>query len=384
MSPQTSSIPFLDLSRLHASLLDELRAAFDASVLSGNLVGAEASRSFEEAFAAAQGRAGGVGCGSGTDALLLALIGLGVGPGDEVIVPDMTFVATAEAVVRAGAIPVLADVDADTLLLTDAGVNAVRSNRTKAVVPVHLYGHVVSFDAMQRWRDGGLLVIEDAAQAHLATWQGRLVGDVGHAACFSFYPGKNLGALGDGGMVLSDDQTLLASARRLRDHGTVTRYVHEEIGLCSRLDGIQAATLGVKLPHLAGWNAARNAIAETYRSQLAASVPDLSLVPWDPGAVHHLFAVRIADGRRDAIRTVLEARGIGTGIHYPVPLSRQPALAPWTRPCPEAQKAAEELLSLPLDPLMTVEQAEFVADTLRQCAGQMHEGAMVPPSLGGL
>jgi dTDP-4-amino-4,6-dideoxygalactose transaminase len=363
-------IPFLDLSRLHEPILNDLHAVLDEVVRTSNLVGAKASRTFEEAFAAAHNRKGAAGCASGTDALLLALLGLGIGRDHEVIVPAMTFVATAEAVVRAGATPVLADVDPNSLLLTKATVAAVRTDRTRAVIPVHLYGHVVPFDLLEAWVSDGLYVIEDAAQAHLATWQGRPIGEVGHAACFSFYPGKNLGALGDAGLVVSDDEDLLARVRRIRDHGSDTRYLHQEIGLCSRLDGIQAGVLAVKLPHLTGWNEQRATLAERYRSHLTgAEEAGLSLVPWEPGANHHLFVVRVSGGKRDAVKDRMEAAGIGTGIHYPVPLSRQPALASWQRNCPSAEHAATEILSLPMDPLMTVEEADTVADELLRLIG---------------
>ncbi|MGH9082663.1 MAG: DegT/DnrJ/EryC1/StrS family aminotransferase, partial [Acidimicrobiales bacterium] len=276
------------------------------------------------------------------------------------------FVATAEAVVRVGADPVLADVDPGTLLLTDAGLAAVRTARTKAVVPVHLYGHVVPPGVMAGWAADGLTVIEDACQAHLATWRGRRVGEAGTAACFSFYPGKNLGALGDGGMVASDDEALLARVARLRDHGSDRRYVHHEVGLCSRLDGVQAAVLAVKLPHLAGWNRRRASLADRYRRSLGGAV---ELVPWEPGAVHHLLVARITGGRRHEVRRLLEAAGIGTGVHYPVPLSRQPALARWRRGCPAAEQAATELLSLPMDPLMTDRDVDLVVEDLLSAIG---------------
>lgn len=346
-------VPFLDLARLHASIRSELDDAFDRVLRTSAFVGG-AVRDFEDEFASAHSRRAGAGCGSGTDALALALRALGIASGDEVVVPSMTFVATAEAVVHAGGVPVLADVDPVTLLVTEASVAAVRTERTKAVVPVHLYGHVVPFDLISRWRDDGLVVVEDAAQAHLASWESATVGASGHAACFSFYPGKNLGALGDGGMVISDDLALIDEVRRMRDHGRRDKYLHEDVGWCSRLDGIQAAFLSVKLRHLPGWTAARRAAAERYRAAIGED-----LVPWTAGAVHHLLVARCG-GARATVADHLEMSGISTGVHYPVPLSRQPAMRPFARATPVAEVAAEEILSLPLDPLMSDEEIDHV------------------------
>jgi len=330
----------------------------DRVLSSSTFIGGGDVDRFEEEFAQAQGQAGAAACGSGTDALLLALVALGIGAGDEVIVPGMTFVATAEAVVNVGATPVLADVDPSTLLLTPGAVEAVRTTSTRAVIPVHLYGHVVPQTWVDEWRASGLVVLEDAAQAHVATWHGRRAGTAGQAAAFSFYPGKNLGALGDGGAVVSDDLTLLEQIRSLRDHGSRTRYLHETIGWCSRLDGLQAAWLRVKLGHLVTWTEARRRLANRY----AEALPDL-LVPWEPGAVHHLLVVRVPE--RDRVQAALAEAGIGTGIHYPHALSQVPALKQWWHPCPEAESAAAEVLSLPMDPLMTDAEVDEVAAAVR-------------------
>lgn len=352
-------IPFLNLGRLHDRIRVELDRAIDDVVRSSQFVGGAWTVRFEEAFAVAHGATAAAGCGSGTDALSLALRALGVGPGDEVIVPAMTFVATAEAVLHVGATPVLADVDRSTLLLTAETVGAVRTPRARAVIPVHLYGHVVPFPLLQAWRDDGLLVIEDAAQAHIADWQGKPVGSVGHAACFSFYPGKNLGALGDAGLVLSSDVAVVEEVRRLRDHGQSTKYEHDRIGYCSRLDGLQAAVLLAKLSHLADWTAARRERAADYRTRLGEL-----LVPWDDGAVHHLLVVRVPNGQRGDVVAALADHGMQTGIHYPVALSEQPALAPWSTPCPTAEQAADEVLSLPMDPLMTSAEVNALCDAV--------------------
>jgi dTDP-4-amino-4,6-dideoxygalactose transaminase len=304
------------------------------------------------------GAPGAVGCGSGTDALALGLRALGVGAGDEVIVPSMTFVATAEAVCHVGATPVIADVDPTTLLLTDATVAEVRTARTRAVIPVHLYGHVVSRELIAQWRTSGLLVIEDAAQAHLATDGGTFVGTAGDISCFSFYPGKNLGALGDAGLVMSGDTEVLERIRVLRDHGRTGKYTHDVIGFCSRLDGLQAALLSVKLQHLPQWTESRRALAARYASQL----PEGVLVPWSPGAVHHLLVGHVDD--RERVQSKLAAASIESGVHYPLALSQQQALAAWRRPCPAAEAAAARVLSLPMDPLMSFDEVDRVCSVL--------------------
>ncbi len=360
------TVPFLDLGRLHRSIAAELEEAFHRVVAGSAFVGAGPTAAFEQELATAHGRVAAAGCGSGTDAVTLALVAAGIGPGDEVVVPAMTFVATAEAVVHAGATPVVADVDRASLLLTGGAVDAVRTDRTRAVVPVHLYGHVVPFDAIEAWRGEGLTVVEDAAQAHLATWRGLPVGSAGTAAAFSFYPGKNLGALGDGGAVVSDDPALIDRVKVLRDHGSAEKYRHDVIGWCSRLDGVQAAWLSVKLRHLPEWTERRRRLADRYRELLPDGLP----VDWEDGAVHHLLVVRVPAADRTRIMADLGAAGVQTGIHYPVALSRQPALARWTpRPCPAAERAASEVLSLPIDPLMEDEEVDLVVAALVAALG---------------
>jgi dTDP-4-amino-4,6-dideoxygalactose transaminase len=356
-------VPFQDLGRLHASVAPELDEALARVVAGSSFVGGPEVASFEQAFAESHGQRFAIGCGSGTDALALALRAAGIGPGDEVVVPAMTFVATAEAVVHCGATPVIVDVDPHSLLLDPEQVERRRSARTRAVLPVHLFGHLVPFEHISAWRESGLVVIEDAAQAHLATSGGEFVGSRSDAACFSFYPGKNLGAFGDGGMVITGDEALAQQVRRLRDHGRQGKYVHDEIGWCSRLDGLQAAVLGVKLRHLAGWTDARRRIADAYAAALA-GFHGLSLVPWTEGAVHHLLVVRVDPAARESIQRALTEAGIGSGVHYPIALSEQPSLAQWAVACPVAEAAADELLSLPMDPLLTPADVEHVAGAL--------------------
>lgn len=353
----TGTVPFQDLGRLHESIRQELDEAIERTIADSSFVGAASARVFEEAFAAAHGVDHAVGVGSGTDALALALRGLGIGPGDEVIVPSMTFVASAEAVIHVGAVPVIVDVDPDTLLIDPISAAAATTDRTAAVMPVHLYGHVVPFDLIRGWQAQGLKVVEDAAQAHLATWRGQGVGTVGDAACFSFYPGKNLGAMGDGGAVITNTPDTAARVRKLRDHGRESKYLHDEVGWCSRLDGLQAAVLEVKLRHLPEWTENRRVLADRYRERLGDR-----LVPWDDGAVHHLLVMRPGAARRDRLQAALADRGVGVGVHYPVALSRQPSVSRFAMPSPQAEAAAAEVLSLPMDPLMRLSEVELVCD----------------------
>jgi dTDP-4-amino-4,6-dideoxygalactose transaminase len=225
---------------------------------------------------------------------------------------------------------------------------------------VHLFGHLVPPAHIAVWIDRGLLVLEDAAQAHLGHHGGVRVGHMGHAAAFSFYPGKNLGAMGDGGAVISRNPALAAEVRRLRNHGSVTKYEHEVVGWCSRLDGLQAALLAVKLAHLAAWTDARRRLADHYGRRF--ETDGVRSVPWQDGDVHHLMVIRLAGGARDGTRDALTAKGIQTGIHYPIALSEQPSMRPYHRPCPHAELAGRELLSLPMDPLMTTAEVDRVCD----------------------
>lgn len=358
----TQRIPFLDLTRLHNSIRPELDEAIDRVVAGSAFIGGEEVEAFEQEFAMAHGSPAAVGCGSGTDALALTLRALGVGPGDEVVVPSMTFVATAEAVVHVGATPVLADVDGDTLLLSPDDVEKVRTSRTVAVIPVHLYGHIVPFEAIDGWKATGLLVIEDAAQAHLGVSGGEYVGSRSDAACFSFYPGKNLGAFGDGGMVVSRDESVVDEVRRLRDHGRVSKYKHDVPGWCSRLDGLQAAVLRAKLPHLLSWTEARRELAAQFLERLGGL-----LVPWDEGAVHHLLVARI--NAPEHVADVLRSRNIATGRHYPLALSQQPWLA-HVGSTPNAEQAAESVLSLPMDPMMSPGEVDAVSAALIEGLGR--------------
>lgn len=350
-------LPFLDLRPGDDG--PELEAAIARVVARGWFVLGPEVEAFEAEFAAASGARYAVGVGNGTDALTLLLRAAGVGPGDEAIVPALTAAFTALAVVAAGARPVFADVESDRLTLDPQACAAAVTPRTRAIVPVHLYGQAADLDRLlpvaQRH---GLAIIEDCCQAHLATCGGAPVGTRGVGGAFSFYPTKNLGALGDGGAIVTNDPGIADRVRRLRNGGQADRYDHVEAGINSRLDEIQAAVLRARLPRLAGWTARRRALAAAYREQLPAW---LTAVPeFDAGHVYHLFPVR--SERRHELQEHLRGAGIETLIHYPVPLPAQQAFAPLApADCPVATRASREVLSLPLHPRL--EHADVVRVT---------------------
>jgi dTDP-3-amino-3,4,6-trideoxy-alpha-D-glucose transaminase len=339
-------LPFVDLHPADDAL--DLRAAIDRVVASGwYVLGPEVGR-FESEFAAACGARFAVGVASGTDAIALALRALNISTGDEVLVPAMTAAFTALAVIAAGARPVFVDVDARTLTIdADACAQAV-TPRTRAIVPVHLYGQPAEMDAVRRVAERhSLAIVEDCCQAHLATEHGVPVGTRANAAAFSFYPTKNLGCLGDGGAVTTDDPALADRIRRLRNGGQAERYRHVEPGVNSRLDELQAAVLRARLPHLQRWTKRRRELASIYRRELPQSVQTIE--ERDPGHVYHLFPVRVPN--REGLRSHLAAAGIETLVHYPSPLNELPAFADCqSAPCPVAANAARTLLSLPLHP----------------------------------
>jgi dTDP-4-amino-4,6-dideoxygalactose transaminase len=356
-------VPFVTLDRQHAALRDELSEAFERVVdTSGFILGAEVE-GFESEFAAYCDALHCVGVGSGTAALILALIGAGIGPGDEVIVPAHTFIASALAVVHAGATPVFCDVDDATGLIDPDAVAAAVTERTAAIVPVHLYGQCCDMDRLGKTaRDRGLFLLEDAAQAHGATWDGRRAGSLGDAAAFSFYPSKNLGALGDGGAVTTRDPALAERVRALRDLGQLGKGNHQLAGFNERLDGMQAALLRVKLPHLDAGNGARREHAATYRAVLG-DVRLLAETGRSP-CVYHLFPVRVPD--RDGLRAALADEGIGTGVHYSPAVPDQPPFAA-ARSADDGANArawAAEELSLPMSPELTRDEVERSAEAL--------------------
>lgn len=367
MSATPTPVPFVDLRLQHRRIAAEVQQAMsDIMERTAFVLGPEVSV-FEDAFAAYCGVRHCVGVGNGTDALELALRGAGVGRGDEVIIPANTFVATAEAVLRAGADVVLADCGED-YLLDPASVAERVTSRTKAVIPVHLYGQIAAVKAVRDAVGPSVLVLEDAAQAQGASQHGRRAGSFGIAAGTSFYPGKNLGAYGDAGAVVTDSDEVAERVRKLRNHGGVGKYEHALVGTNSRLDALQAAVLSLKLSRLDAWNAERAEAAERY-TQLLADVPEVGTPLVAPGNQHvwHLYVVRVP--RRDDVLAALGRNGIGAGIHYPAPVHRLPAFAflgLGLGSMPVAERTAGEILSLPMFPGITALQQEQVADALRQ------------------
>jgi dTDP-4-amino-4,6-dideoxygalactose transaminase len=370
--PKAGKIPAFSLERQHRALAGELAAALDAVVRSGRFIQGPWVEAFEEQMTEFTGL-NAVGVGSGTDALRLTLRALGIGPGDEVITTPFTFVATAEVIRDLGARPVFADVDPQTLNLLPEAVLAAISPRTRAILPVHLFGRQADMAALsQIARRNGLALVEDACQAVGSRHRSQHAGWSSHAACLSFYPTKNLGGLGDGGMVLTRDPALARQIRRLRSHGADAEqpYRHTELGACSRLDAVQAAVLSVKLRHLDAFNAARRGVATRYRTALG-SLPAICIPPEAPPGedVYHQYTVRSRD--RDALRTYLDRQGIGAAVYYPTPLHLQPCFsdlgyAPGA--FPEAERAAGEVLSLPMWPELLPEEVDRVAGAIRAFA----------------
>jgi dTDP-4-amino-4,6-dideoxygalactose transaminase len=369
-----SFVPLVDLSVQHAEIAEEVESGFADVLSAGDFIGGKAVSAFEREYAEFAGARHCVGVGNGTDALELGLRALAIGPGDEVVMPANTFIATAEAVVRAGAHPVFTDVDDDTLLIDVPGVDNALTPRTRAVIGVDLYGQLPAFELLRARLEGrGIAVVEDAAQSQGATRHERAAGTWGDVAGTSFYPGKNLGAYGDAGAVTTDDDSLAEAVRLLGAHGSPVKYQHVRIGFNSRLDTLQAVVLLAKLRRLHRWNEQRRAAAEVYRDLLA-DVPGLRLPVTLPGNVHvwHLYVVRVRD--RDDVLAQLQAEGVGAGIHYPVPVHLTPAMAglgysPGSFPV--AEQAAGEILSLPIFPGITREQQERVAEVL---AGILRRG----------
>jgi dTDP-3-amino-3,4,6-trideoxy-alpha-D-glucose transaminase len=362
----TSRIPFLDIPAAYAELGEELDAAARRVMASGQFILGPEVTAFEEEFAAYCGTRHAVGVGSGLDALRLILLAYGLGPGDKVIVPSNTFIATWLAVSQAGASPLPVEPDPETHNITAAAVEAAIAQSTKAIMPVHLYGQPADMDGLLALgRERGIPVIEDAAQAHGARYRGRPVGALGDAAGFSFYPAKNLGALGDGGAVTTDDPALAERVRVLRNYGSQVKYHHDVPGLNSRLDSLQAAFLRIKLRHLDEWNERRRAVAGSYLKRLA-GVGELALptVAERADPAWHLFVVRHL--RRDALQARLAEAGIDTIIHYPIPPHRTGAYAADFRGArlPVAERLADEVLSLPIGPHLPLEQAERVANVI--------------------
>jgi dTDP-4-amino-4,6-dideoxygalactose transaminase len=356
-------IPFIDLKSQFEGLNDEITETINTIIHGAEFTLGDRVEQFEQAFADYCGVEYAIGVGSGTDALHLALRGYGIGPGDEVITVPNTFIATVEAIQMCGARPVLVDVDRDTYLIDVEQLERSFSSRTKAVIPVHLYGHPVEMSQIRALCDEyGVRVIEDACQAHGASVGDIKTGALGDAACFSFYPSKNLGGAGDGGIVVTNDLELKNRVERLRNHGENGKHNHVESGYCSRLHGLQAGILNVKLKHLDGWNESRRVIADIYDSFFEHSPIAQPYIKSDRYHAYHLYVIQVQD--RDLMKMYLTSRGIDTAIHYPIPIHLQPAfrhLGYRRGSFPIAEMLANKIISLPMYPELKVEDANRVA-----------------------
>lgn len=363
-------VQFVDLRAQHDSIRKELFDTITQIIDTSSFIMGQAIKDFEPKFSEFCGCKYTIGVSSGTSALHLALWALGVGPGDEVITIPHTFIATAEAISLRGAKPVFVDIDLDSFTMDVSKLEAAITPKTKAVIPVHLYGHPTDMDPLLEIAEKhDLKVIEDCAQSHGAEYKGKRVGTMGDAGCFSFFPGKNMGAMGDAGAVTTNDDALATKVNKLRNHGRLGKYEHEMVGYNERMDTLQAAILNVKLPHLNDWNTARREHAAQYCTGLAGA--DLVLPSVKPGCQHvyHLFVIK--HPKRDVLQKFLKEKGIATGVHYPLPLHLQPAYADLKYQegdFPATERAAKEILSLPMYPEMTSAMVEEVAAAVREFA----------------
>lgn len=359
-------VPFVDLKALHRPIEGELSETIARVLRNVSFVQGPEVKAFEEAFASYLGVRHCVAVNSGTAALHLTLLALGIGPGDEVITVSHTFIATSEAISAVGARPVFVDVDPVSYCMNPALVEAAITKRTKAILPVHLYGNVADMDALMAIaRRHNLILVEDACQAHGAHYKGRMAGTFGVAGCYSFYPGKNLGACGEGGAMVTNDEAMVKKIRMLREHGSVVKYEHAFPGYNFRMEGIQGAVLATKLKYLDGWNDKRRAIAKRYQERLAGQ--SIVLPSEAPGNRHiyHLYVVQAED--RDSLRDHLTQRGIETGLHYPIPLHMQEAylsLGYHKGDFPVTEHVTERIVSLPMYPDMPVEAVDYVSDAI--------------------
>ena len=359
-------IPLLDIKAEYIEIKDTVDEAIQRVVTSARFILGDEVESFEREFADFSQAGYAIGVGSGTDALYLALKACGIGAGDEVITTPMTFIATAEAISLCGAVPVFADVDALSHNISPDCLESVLTPRTRAIIPVHIHGQPADMDPILEFaRRNNLFVIEDAAQAHGAEYKGRRIGTLGDLSCFSFYPGKNLGAYGDAGMITTNNSELAGNLKLLRDHGRTSKYEHKLLSFNWRLDALQAAILRAKLPNLEAWNLRRREIAALYDHLLESAPIQKPLISDDIKTVWHHYAINIEN--RDGVAEKLKAEGIETGIHYPLPLHLQPAyqfLGYKKGDFPSAEKIANTTLSLPIYPSLTNDQVNFVVETL--------------------
>ena len=384
MVSRVNNVPPLDLTQQYAQIGDEISAAVQKVLASGGYVGGPAVKSFEQEFADYIGVSDCVGCNSGTDALILALRALKIGPGDEVITTPFTFFASAETISAVGATPVFVDIDSATLNLDVELIEAAITDKTKAIMPVHIFGQPTDMTRlMEIATKHNLAVIEDCAQSVGAEWESRKVGSIGHVGCFSFYPTKNLGACGDGGAVTTNDPALAASMRMLKEHGQSSRYFYEEIGYNSRLDALQAVILSIKLRYLDSWNSQRRSIATVY-GEFLSRVPGVGIPKELPAAkgVWNQYTIRLKSQEykqnlsgnfRDSVRTKLQESGIGSMVYYPLPLHLQPvykSLGYQADQLPVAEQVCREVLSLPMFPELTRDQQERAIYGLKDCLAQ--------------
>ena len=364
------NIPLVDLVSQYQDIKTEIDQVMSEVISKTAFIGGQHVQSFETAFAEFCGVQHCVGVGNGTDALFIALRAMGIGAGDEVITAANSFIATSEAITMAGARVVFADVDPCTYNIDPTRIEEKITSRTKAIIPVHLYGQPAAMERiLELARRRGLKVIEDAAQAHGALYDGRPIGSLGDAACFSFYPGKNLGAYGDGGAVVTSDSALATKVRMIANHGRIDKYDHEIEGVNSRLDGLQAAILRVKLKRLAAWTERRRENAALYNQYLCNT--DLMTPSEAPSvrSVYHLYVVRVKHGQREALQKHLQSKGVSTGIHYPIALPNLKAYAYLKHTegdFPNATAASKEVLSLPLYPELSKEQIEYACNMIKE------------------
>ena len=372
-----NSIPPIDLVRQYKTIGKEVSAAVQDVLTSGRYIGGPLVESFEQQFANYVGAVECVACNSGTDALYLALRALEIGPGDEVITTPFTFIATAEVITAVGATPVFIDIDAQTFNLDVTQIAAAITDKTRAIMPVHLFGQPVDMSTVMSIAQAhNIVLIEDCAQATGAQWQGKKVGSIGHIGCFSFFPTKNLGACGDGGAVVTNDESIAASIRKLREHGMASRYCHEATGINSRLDALQAAILQIKLPYLERWNDARREVA-AYYNQLLNPVPGV-VIPQEIAGGHSVwnqYTIRLTKDRsssnyRDEVRRRLQQLGISSMVYYPLALHLQPVykiLGYQAGQLPITEQICHEVLSLPMFPELSFEEQQQVVYALKDC-----------------
>ncbi|MBN3883554.1 MAG: DegT/DnrJ/EryC1/StrS family aminotransferase [Nostoc sp.] len=390
MNKMTIRVPFVDLKLQHEPIQTQLQDAIQSVLEQGDFILGQALSDFEAAFAAVSGAEYGVGVASGTDAIALGLQACNIGAGDEVILPANTFVATLIGVLRAGAKPILVDCDRQTALIDLREAAKAITPQTKAIIPVHLYGQMVSPRDLVNFADTyRLLIFEDAAQAHLAQRDGYHAGSVGVAAAFSFYPSKNLGAFGDGGMLLTRDSDVAQKMVRLRNYGASQKYFHTEAGTNSRLDTLQAAVLQQKLPYLPQWNRDRLTIAQQYDNELA-PLATAGIIPMenqsDTGHVYHLYVIKVDDScpiERQQLQEKLTEAGIQTGIHYPIPCHLQPAftnLGYQLGDFPQAEKLSKQILSLPMYPGLSSSQVKEVVAAIAHAVSTISQADEPSPA----